>query len=188
MFPTAPLPDKIGTYKVVRRLSGTGAVEAYLGRSEGPMGFQRDCVLKLMADTSEGSVQFAEELAREAAICSRLTHPNIVRMFDFFEHDRKLVLVLEYSEGITLNQLVEHLADKHKKLSDPAIYHVGHQIAGALAHAHAATDEKGKSTPIIHRSLHPDNILVALDGYVRLTGFGVGKILGRTPDTALGLV
>src|SRR6202012_4214803 len=60
--------------------------------------------------------------------------------------------------------------------------------AGAIAEAHAAKDEEGKATPIIHRNLTPENVLIAVDGEVRLSGFGVGKIVGRTPDPAIGRI
>ena len=70
MFPAEPLPDTIGSYKIVRRLPSAGAAELYLARNQGPMGFARECELKLMPDTSDGDASFAEQLAREAAICA----------------------------------------------------------------------------------------------------------------------
>jgi eukaryotic-like serine/threonine-protein kinase len=188
MFPAEPIPDLIGSYKVVRRLPGVGAAEVYLARSQGPMGYARECELKLMPDTSEGNTGFADELAREAAICARLNHPAVVRVFDFFEHEGKLVLALEHVDGTSLAELVGYLTEKHQKLADTAIYYIGARIAGALADAHAARDEQGNPTPIVHRNLSPDSVIVGVDGEVRLTGFGIGKILGRTPDTTIGRI
>jgi serine/threonine-protein kinase len=188
MFPAEEIPDTIGAYRVVRRLPSVGVAELYLARSDGPHGFQRECVLKLLPDTSEGSAEFAEGLAREAAICAKLNHPAVVRVFDFFEHKGKLVLVLEHVEGTTLGDLMTYCAERRQKLGDPAVYHVGARLAGAIAEAHAAKDEQGQATPIIHRNLTPENVLISVDGEVRLSGFGVGKILGRTPDTAIGRI
>ncbi|XXY55139.1 protein kinase [Sorangium sp. So ce269] len=188
MFPTEPAPETIGAYKILRRLAGSGSTSVYLGRLDGPLGFRRVCALKLVPNTAEGDPRFADELAREASICATLNHPAIVRMFDFFEHSGRLVLVLEHVEGVSLNRLLQHLATRQQKLADAAVYYLVHCIAGALAHAHGATDEHGSPTPIIHRNLHPDNIVIGWDGQVRLTGFGIGKILGRTPDTIAGVV
>ncbi|MGK3998382.1 serine/threonine-protein kinase [Sorangium sp. So ce1024] len=188
MFPTEPAPETIGAYKILRRLAGSGPTSVYLGRLDGPLGFRRVCVLKLVPNTAEGDPRFADELAREASICATLNHPAIVRMFDFFEHSGRLVLVLEHVEGVSLSRLLQHLANRQQKLADAAVYYLVHCIAGALAHAHGATDEHGSPTPIIHRNLHPDNIVIGWDGQVRLTGFGIGKILGRTPDTIAGVV
>ncbi len=188
MFPAEPIPDTIGSYKIVRRLPGAGGAEVYLARSQGPMGFARECELKLMPDTSDGDASYAEQLAREAAICARLNNPAVVRVFDFFEHQGKLVLAIEHVEGHPLAELVQFLADRQQKLGDAAVFHVGARLASALADAHAARDDLGNATPIIHRNLSPETVLVSVEGDVRLTGFGVGKILGRTPDTAIGRV
>ncbi len=188
MFPAEPIPDTIGSYKIVRRLAGAGGAEVYLARSQGPMGFARECELKLMPDTSDGDGSYAEQLAREAAICGRLNNPAVVRVFDFFEHHGKLVLAVEHVEGTTLGELLLHLDEKRQKLGDAAAFYIGARLAGALADAHAAKDEQGNATPIIHRNLSPETVLISVDGDVRLTGFGVGKILGRTPDTAIGRI
>ncbi|AUX48569.1 protein kinase [Sorangium cellulosum] len=188
MFPTEPAPETIGAYKILRRLAGSGSTSVYLGRLDGPLGFRRVCELKLVPNTAEGDPRFADELAREASICASLNHPVIVRMFDFFEHGGKLALVLEHVEGVNLNRLLQHLATRQQKLADAAVYYLVQCIASALAHAHGATDEHGSPTPVIHRNLHPENIVIGWDGQVRLTGFGIGKILGRTPDTIAGVV
>jgi serine/threonine-protein kinase len=188
MFPTEPVPEQIGAYKVIRRLSGAGSADMYLGRMDGPMGFQRICALKLVANSLDDDVRLAEELAREATIIARLNHPAIVRMFDFFEYDHRLVLVLEHVDGADLDRLMQHLARRRQTLRDDAIWYLGHQLCSALAHAHAATDEDGNATPVVHRNLHPENILISWDGQVRLTGFGLGKVLGRTPDTVAGVI
>jgi serine/threonine-protein kinase len=188
VFPVESIPERIGAYRVLRRLTAPGPAETFLGRAEGPRGFARECVLKRMKNTIEGNERLAEELSREAAICSRINHPAILRMIDFFEDAGHLVLALEYIDGTALDQLLDHLAERRVKLGDAAAFYIGHRVAGALAYAHAATDDQGVPTPIIHRNLHPSNVVIGADGDVRLTGFGVGKILGRTPDTAIGTI
>jgi serine/threonine-protein kinase len=188
VFPQESIPERIGAYRVLRRLTAPGPAETFLGRVEGPRGFARDCVLKRMKNTIEGNEKLAEELTREAAICARINHPAILRMIDFFEDAGQLVLALEYVEGRSLDQLLDVLAERRQRLGDAAAFYIGHRIASALAYAHAVTDEQGAPTPIIHRNLHPSNVVIGADGDVRLTGFGVGKILGRTPDTAMGTI
>ena len=188
MFPVESIPERIGAYRVIRRLDAPGPAETFLGRASGPRGFSRECVLKRMKNTIDGNERLAEELTREAAICARINHPAILRMIDFFEDGGQLVLALEHIDGTALDKLLDHLAERRQKLGDAAAFYIGHRIAGALAHAHAVTDDQGVPTPIIHRNLHPSNVVIGADGDVRLTGFGVGKILGRTPDTAIGTI
>ncbi len=188
MFPAEPVPEQIGAYHVQKYVGRTGAADVYVARMDGPLGFSRDVTLKLVRFAIEDDARTAEDLSREAAICARLNHPVVVRMFDFFEHDRRLVLVLEQVEGASLDRLILHLVRRKQKLGDHAIFYLAGQIASALAHAHGSTDEDGNASPVIHRDIKPENVLISWDGSVRLAGFGLGKILGRTPDSVAGTV
>lgn len=185
MFPTEPVPERIGAYKIVRRVAAIGLAKVYVARKEGPMGFARQYTLKLVPIAVEGDARFAQELAREAAICATLNHQAIQRTIDFFEHDNHMVLVLEHIDGPTLERLLSYLEHNKTPLSNAANAYVGREVASALVHAHAARDEDGKPMPIVHRGLHPEHVLVGVDGQVRLSGFGMGKILGRTADTVV---
>ncbi len=185
MFPEAPTPRKIGDYAVVRRLRTEGAVEVFLARDEGPMGFSREVVLRCVRRDGDDDPVHAAELAREARICARLNHPAIVRVIGFFAERDRVVLALEHVDGVVLSDL---LAGRVDPLDDAAIAYVGATVAGALAAAHATTDESGARTPVLHRAVSPDVVLVAHDGAVKLSGFGLAKILDRTPDSAVGRV
>jgi serine/threonine-protein kinase len=188
MFPAEPVPEKIGTYQVVKYVGHNGSADLYIARAEGPLGFSRQVNLKMVRCALDDDARFAEELAREASICARLNHPGVVRMFDFFEHERRLVLVLEQVEGAGLDRLLAHLARRKQRLGDGAIFFLGGQLAAALAHAHASTDEDGNLSPVIHRDIKPENVLIGWDGQARIAGFGLGKILGRTPDSIAGTI
>lgn len=188
MFPAEAVPEHIDAYQVLKHVGRSGAADVYTARMEGPLGFSRDVTLKLVSGALEEDARFAEELAREASICARLNHPVVVRMFDFFEYDARLVLVLEQVEGASLERLVSHLMRRKQKLGDAGIFYLASQLGAALAHAHASTDEDGNLSPVIHRDLTPENVLVGWDGNVRLAGFGLGKILGRTPDSIAGTI
>ena len=187
MFP-GDVPESIRGYRVVRRLDSRRGGRVFLAREDGPLGFSRTVVLKLVADTADGDADRAAELAREALICAKLHHPAIVRMHDFFQESPWLVLVLEYVEGTSLARLLDHLAGKKRSLPESAAFYVASNVTNALAHAHALTDENGQKTPVIHRDVSPSNVLLARDATVKLSGFGLGKILDRTPDTAIGVV
>ena len=102
MFPQESLPEQIGQYKILRHLSSRSGADLYLGQHLGPLGFSRTCVLKLVPSPAIGDPRLAQELAHEASICARLSHPAIVRMYDFFEHGDRLVLVFEHFAGLSL--------------------------------------------------------------------------------------
>jgi serine/threonine-protein kinase len=185
MFPRAPLPERIGTYRVLRRLPATGA-DLYLGREEGPLGFSRTVVLKLAPAVDEP--ELAEELAREAAVVARMNHPSIVRMFNFFQYEDRLVLVLERVEGTNLGRVLAAARRRRQPLPLEIVYHVAHRLLGAIAHAHGMMDENGVRTPVVHRAISPAAIQLGWDGALKLAGFGLAKVMGRSPDTAVGLV
>lgn len=188
MFPAEPVPEQIGAYQVLKHVGFVGSADVYTARMDGPMGFSRDVTLKLVNAGLDEGVRFAEDLAREAQICARLNHPVIVRMYDFFEYDRRLVLVLEQVEGASLDRLLAHIRRRKQKISDAGIFYLACQLGIALAHAHASVDEEGNLSPVIHRDLKPENVFISWDGNVRLAGFGLGKILGRTPDSIAGTI
>jgi serine/threonine protein kinase len=189
MFPREPLPSRIGPYRIVRRLSSRRGADLYLGVHEGPMDFTRECVLKLVpAPGSAGDPRSAEELAQEARVCSRLNHPAIVRMHDFFEHGEHLVLVFEHFAGVSLARLLSHLRRRKQQLGDDAIWYIAHALFSALQHAHSLTDERGASTPVIHRDVQPAHVVMSADAQVRLAGFGIAKIAGTESNTAVGFV
>jgi serine/threonine protein kinase len=189
MFPRDPLPDSIGPYRIVRRLASRRGADLYLGQHDGPMGFQRDCVLKLVPSPgASGDPGLAEELAHEARICSTLNHPAVVRMFDFFEHGDNLVLVFEHFAGVSLARLLSHFRRRRQRVPDAAVWYLSHRLFGALAHAHALVDEKGRRTPVIHRDVQPAHLIVSHDAHVRLAGFGIAKIAGTAGTTAIGFV
>ena len=103
-------------------------------------------------------------LATEAVAYARVAHPAIVQLFDFFSQDGELALVLEYVDGPSLSRLVQGLRLRRESLGDRAAFFVMSRVFAALAAAHSARDPAtGVTTPVIHRDVNPDNVLVPWD-------------------------
>src|SRR4051812_48421245 len=98
-------PMKIGGFRVIRRLATGGTSDVLLARAEGPHGFERVVVLKLLLAQYRDNESFEKMFAREAAAYARLSHPAIVKLYDFFSDAGQLVMVLEYLDGLPLNKL-----------------------------------------------------------------------------------
>ena len=118
----------------------------------------------------------AASLRREAIIGTRLRHPNLVGVLDAGVHDGYDYLVLEYVHGGSLRMLMQAdtPARVHDCATNVAIAVVG-DVARALHEAHELVDESGHPLGLVHRDVSPGNILIGLDGAVKLADFGIAK-------------
>ncbi len=122
------------------------------------------------------SERLRERLRREAHSAGILSHPGIVTVYDVGQEGDLAYIAMEFVQGRSLESLLEE-----KRVSDPKIIHeVLRQTAAALDYAH----KKG----IVHRDIKPANILIAEDGTVKITDFGVAKISSSHQLTQAGTV
>jgi serine/threonine protein kinase len=166
---------KAGRYEVVREL-GRGSMGVVYQGYDPVIG--RTVAIKTMLTEGLAPEEFREFKARfqrEAQAAGVLSHPNIVNVFDYGEDSGRLYLVMEYLEGKSLEKLVE----EHKILPIETIIPMCEQVCGALDHAH----QHG----IIHRDIKPANIMILNNGLVKVTDFGVAKVVSMGM-TQTGLV
>ncbi len=180
--------ERIGTYRIIRRLATGGTSEVLLAKAEGPQGFERSVVLKILLPEYNHDDESRALFAREATAYARLSHPSIVRLNDFFEHDGQLVMVLEFVDGPPLSRLRGMLKSVGQRFDDATALFVAGSLFEALAAAHAATNEMGEPAPVIHRDVNPANVLIRWDGLVKLADFGIAKVTGATHQSSAGLI
>ena len=161
--------ERIGEY-LIKRLIGEGGMGKVYEAEERLS--KRRVALKVLhpelASSEEGRAQFIGEMS----ILSRLDHPNLVRCLACSEHEGKLVMALEYLEGQTLRELLI----KRGALPWEEAVGVTVQVARGLAAAH------GQDPPVIHRDIHPGNVIVGADGAATLVDFGAiqDRLRGET--------
>ena len=187
--PSDGLPERIGAYRVLRRLATGGTSDVLLARAEGPHGFERPVVLKLLLQQFRDDEKFERMFAREAAAYGRLSHPAIVKLYDFFADAGQLVMVLEYVDGLPLHKARALLRSRGRALDDAASIFVASRVFGALAAAHSASDpQTGDYAPVIHRDVNPSNVLLPWDGHAKIADFGIAKLAGVEGETGAGLI
>src|SRR5947199_9550864 len=101
-------PKPFGKFILLRQLALGGMAEVWLAKQLGPQGFEKECVIKRILPQLALDQQFVQMFLDEARIAARLTHPNIVQIFDFGEvgnHD--YFIAMEYVHGVDLQHLIE---------------------------------------------------------------------------------
>jgi serine/threonine-protein kinase len=182
-------PQQIGGFRVLRRLASGATTDVLLARAEGPNGFERVVALKVLLQPTGSDPALEGVFAREASAYARLSHPAIVKLYDFFAVDGQLVMALEYVDGLPLHKLRATLSIGAERLEDTAALFVGSRVFSALAAAHSASDPaSGEFSPVIHGDVNPSNVLVPWDGQVKVSDFAVSKMKGAQGSARMGFV
>ena len=176
-----------GRYRVGDRIAAGGMAVVYRATDQ-ILG--REVAVKIMHPALAADPSFVERFRAEGQNAARLSHPNIVTVYDYGEartessdgtSGTELYIVMELCDGTPLRTLLERFG----RLDPPTARHVTQGIAAALDHAHA----KG----IVHRDIKPENVLLTPEGQVKVVDFGIAKALGPqaanlTTDRPVGTV
>ncbi|RMG16138.1 MAG: hypothetical protein D6729_11375 [Deltaproteobacteria bacterium] len=180
--------ERLGRYRMGRRIAVGGMAEIFLGRMEGAAGFQKEVVLKRILPHLAEDREFVEMFRDEARLAARLSHVNIAQVFDFDEEDGVLFLAMEYVHGKDLRRVQVAARDAGLRITPMRATHIAREVARGLAHAHGLRADDGTPLGIVHRDISPQNILVSFAGEVKITDFGIAKAAQRSSVTAEGII
>ncbi len=166
-----------GRYEIVERIGEGGMADVYRANDvvDG-----KPVAVKILKKEFAENEEFLRRFRNESKATALLSHPNIVKIYDVGFSDRIQFIVMEYIDGITLNEYIEQSG----VLDWRDAVHFVTQILRALQHAHS----KG----IVHRDIKPQNIMMLRDGTIKVMDFGIAKFAreeGKTgTDKAIGTV
>ncbi|MGB9846111.1 MAG: Stk1 family PASTA domain-containing Ser/Thr kinase [Desulfotomaculales bacterium] len=160
-------------YEIIEELGGGGMALVYKGRDRF---LNRLVTIKILRPEFTADKDFIACFQREAQAIARLSHPNIVSIYDVGQEDSIYFLVMEYVHGDNLKAIVK----KEGPLAPEKAVRIALQICEALAHAH--------ENNIIHRDVKPHNILVTSGGWAKLTDFGIAREMTAATFTFTGTV
>lgn len=184
---TPPSADtSVGRYRLLRSIARGGMGELHLAEVEGVGGWRKRVALKTVLPHLADDPEFVDRFLDEARIAGRLSHANIVPVFDCGHQDGTYFLAMEYVDGWDVRHLLKTLRARDERLPLPYALRIAREVAEALAYAHALKDDEGRALEIVHRDVTPANILVSRAGDVRLTDFGVAAARGRLSRTSTG--
>ncbi len=178
----------LGRYEVRAKLADGGMATLYLGRLHGAAGFERPVALKVIKDQFLQNREFVTMFMDEAKIVSRVSHPNIVQLYELGNEKDRLFIAMELLVGQSLWNVWQACRARNACLRLDLIAWIGARVGEGLHHAHELTDKEGKSIELVHRDVNASNIFITYDGHVKLIDFGLVKATNRTTSTIEGIV
>ncbi|WP_193213100.1 serine/threonine-protein kinase [Luteolibacter marinus] len=165
-----PSPDEIAArfpqFEVVECLGRGGMGVVYKARQKS---LDRWVAIKVLAPERIHDERFAEHFEKEAKTLARMSHPNIVTVFDHGESDGLFYIVMEYVDGVNLRDLL-----REGKMAPEQALAIVPPVCEALEYAH------GKG--VVHRDIKPENLLLDRDGRVKIADFGIASLVGATGE------
>jgi serine/threonine-protein kinase len=158
-----------GRYRVLSHLADGGMATVYIALDER---LDRQVALKVMRADLAKDESFVERFRREARSAAKLSHPNVVAVFDQGEDDGHVFLAMELVNGLTLRQVIH----SEGPLTPRAALDIIDPVLQALGAAHSAG--------LIHRDVKPENVILRDDGTVKVADFGLARAIANTTLTA----
>ena len=158
-----------GRYEVLKRVGSGGMADVYMAKDHK---LNRNVAVKVLKSEYVEDEKFLRKFETEAQAVARLSHPNIVNIYDVGIEDGINYIVMELAEGITLKEYIR----KKGYLTPKETVEISTQIASAISHAH--------KNHIIHRDIKPQNILVSDTGIIKVTDFGIAKATSSNTVTS----
>ncbi len=180
-----PERTRIGDYELLDRIAEGGMAEVWRARARGAAGFEKTVVVKRVLPALAARPGFADLLIREAKIAARLSHPNIVQIFDLGESEGTYFIAMEYVHGTDLARALTHRGSAEHLPLSLRVWILA-EATRALDHAHRRKGDDGRPLHIVHRDVSPQNVLLAHEGVVKVADFGIARAdevgLGRGED------
>jgi serine/threonine protein kinase/tetratricopeptide (TPR) repeat protein len=177
-----------GRYRLLERLGQGGMAEVFKAKSFGVEGFEKVLVIKRILSELARSQEFVDMFIHEAKLAVRLSHANIVQVFDLGlapvvgKSGEKLpdayFMAMEFVHGLDLATLLARCRRQQILLPVELAVFVCAEVAKGLDHAHRRRDEQLKPLGIVHRDVSPQNVLLSFEGEVKVTDFGIAKARG----------
>ncbi|HSR96476.1 MAG TPA: serine/threonine-protein kinase [Kofleriaceae bacterium] len=160
-----PLQKSLERYDVLDRIAVGGMAEVFLAKAYGAHGFEKTLAIKRILPELASDPEFAARFIAEAKVAVRLSHANVVQVFDFGRIGESLFIAMEFVDGLDLAAMLRKFKDEHRQVTLPAAFHIAIEIIRALDFAH--------SHNVVHRDVSPSNILISRAGEVKIADFGI---------------
>ena len=169
-------------YDIVRKIFEGGMGVVYEAEQRGARDFVKRVAIKVVRPNYASQKTFIDNFIGEAKLVADLIHTNIVQTYHLGEANGVCFICMELIRGVNLEQFAQQLTDKRRILPRELAVFITSRIARGLAYAHAKADKDGRPLGIVHRDVSFKNIMIAFEGDVKLTDFGIAKAKGFLTD------
>jgi serine/threonine protein kinase len=176
-----PLPRALGRYTLFDKIGQGGMADIFLARAQTELGATRLVVVKQILPRLAESPEFSDLLITEAKLAARLDHANVVQVHDLGKVDGVLYIAMQYVEGFDLIELLRRCSRTKTALPVQYSLLIVIEALRGLDYAHRRTNEDGTPLGIVHRDVSPSNILISLEGEVKLCDFGIAHANDAAP-------
>lgn len=174
-----------GRYSIRGRVAVGGMGELFEARLDGPHGFSKPVAIKRILPQHARKESFRRMFLDEGRIMARLGHRNIIQIFELGDVGGQLYMCMELVRGCDLGRLLEAQGEP---LGSALAVWIARELCAGLEYLHGATDDDGRLLQLVHRDVNPRNILLSVDGDVKLGDFGIVKSIDVKDRTATGEV
>lgn len=162
-------------FELTEVLAEGGMGIVYDGTQRGAGNFSKRVAIKLIREEYSKIEEFRRNFIGEARLVANLIHTNIVQTYHLGEISGQYFMTMEFVDGITLEDFIRKHRETDQLIpADLAVFIVS-RICRGLAYAHKKCDKAGRPLDIVHRDVNPRNIMLAHEGDVKLTDFGIAK-------------
>ncbi len=162
--------------------------EVFKGESLSVQGFKKQVAIKRVLPHLAQNKNFIQMFLDEARLGARLTHANIVTVFDIGAADNTYFIVMEFVDGCNLKTVIEQYRQEGRRIGVKEAVYICMQTCAGLSFAHELQGEDEEDLHIVHRDISPPNILLSKRGEIKVTDFGLAKATTQLEKTDPGVV
>ncbi len=176
---------RIGRYQPIMLLGQGGMADVLLAVGRGPAGFNKLVVLKSMRGDFAEDAELREMFLAEARISARLSHANVVHVYEVLDQQEQSCIVMEYLDGQTMSDVQKAAGGSFT--AEMQLRVISDVLAG-LHYSHELCDYDGSPLNLVHRDVSPQNVFITYDGQVKVLDFGIAKVASAPGHTRTGIV
>jgi len=175
METVAALFESTVEISLVRKIADGGMGSLYEAVLHGPKGFRKTVALKTIVEEYSSNDKFVDLFVGEAKLVADLVHQNICQVYQLGKVGPRYFIAMEYIGGVNLRQFMDRHSFKARPLPPELATFIISRVCRGLEYAHGKRDRRGQLLGVVHRDISPGNIMISLEGEVKLTDFGVAK-------------